>query len=120
MTLNVRAVRMLTVVLASVMLLGCLYGCSDQVKPVESSEQDMRVVGKCDAYEIRYEELRFVTTTYKKTLEQKYGTGIWDDPTTAEKHRAELEELVGAQSEKVRHTMISGKKHAENQEIVQV
>ena len=33
---------------------------------------------------------------------------------------AELEELVGAQSEKVRHTMISGKKHAENQEIVQV
>jgi hypothetical protein len=33
---------------------------------------------------------------------------------------AELEELVGAQSEKVRHTMISSKKHAENQEIVQV
>ena len=40
----------------------------------------------------------------------------YDPATTA----AELEELVGAQSEKVRHTMISGKKHAENQEIVQV
>lgn len=94
MTLNVRAVRMLAAVLASVLLLCCLVGCSDQIKPVQSSEQDMRVVGKCDSYEIRYEELRFVTITYKKTLEQKYGQGIWDDPTTAEKHREELEELV--------------------------
>ena len=32
---------------------------------------------------------------------------------------AELEELVGTQSEKVRNTMISGKKHAEIQEIIQ-
>ena len=41
-----------------------------------------------------YEELRFVTLFYKDSLEGKYGKGIWDDPATAEKYRAELEELV--------------------------
>ncbi len=55
---------------------------------------DRKTVATCNGYEIPYEELRFVTLFYKDSLEGKYGKGIWDDPATAEKYRAELEELV--------------------------
>ncbi len=55
---------------------------------------DRKTVATCNGYEIPYEELRFVTLFYKDMLEGKYGAGIWDDPSTAEEHRAELEELV--------------------------
>ncbi len=59
-----------------------------------------RVIGTCGEYEILYEELRFVTMTYKAELDAQYGDGIadngtiWDDPATAEQYRAELEEYV--------------------------
>lgn len=94
MTLKIKAVRALTFSLTLLLLLAFLVGCASKIKPVESTEQEMRVIGKCDEYDIYYEELRFVTATYKKTLEQKYGKGIWDDPSKAQKYRAELEELV--------------------------
>ena len=55
---------------------------------------DRKTVATCNGYDIPYEELRFVTLFYKDSLEEKYGEGIWDDPTTAEEHRGELEELV--------------------------
>ena len=47
---------------------------------------DRKTVATCNGYDIPYEELRFVTLFYKDSLEGKYGTGIWDDPTTAEEH----------------------------------
>ena len=55
---------------------------------------DRQTVATCNGYDIPYEELRFVTLFYKDMLKDKYGADIWDDPTTAEQHRAELEELV--------------------------
>ena len=62
--------------------------------------QNKKAVAKSGDYEIPYEQLRFVTMTYKAELDARYGDGnaengtIWDDAATAEKHRAELEELV--------------------------
>lgn len=91
---KIRGVRAMACAMALLMLVLVLSACSDEIKPVESTEQEMRVVGKCDEYEIYYEELRFVTNTYKAQLEQKYGEGIWDDARTAEKYRGELEGLV--------------------------
>lgn len=55
---------------------------------------DRKTVATCNGYEIPYEELRFVTLFYKDMLADKYGAHIWDDPSTAEEHRAELEALV--------------------------
>lgn len=91
---RMRKVRVLACTMALLMLAATLAGCSNEIKPVESSEQEMRVIGKCDEYDIYYEELRFVVNTYKAQLEQKYGKGIWDDARTADKHREELETLV--------------------------
>ena len=65
-----------------------------------ANAKNKKVVATSGEYEIPYEQLRFVTMTYKMDLDDKYGDGndengtIWDDPTTAEKYRAELEELV--------------------------
>ena len=62
--------------------------------------ENKRAVGTSGEYEIPYEQLRFVTMTYKAELDARYGDGndangtIWDDVATAEKYRAELEELV--------------------------
>ena len=52
------------------------------------------MVGTCAGYDVLYEELRYVTLTYKKMFESTYGEGIWDDPAVAETYRAELEETV--------------------------
>lgn len=56
--------------------------------------KNQKAVATCGSYDIPYEELRFVTLYYKNELELRHGEGIWDDPTTAEKYRAELEECV--------------------------
>ncbi len=70
-----------------ILTLALLASCSN-------TKQEQTVVGTCAGYDVLYEELRFVTLTYKDMLEGTYGEGIWDDPTTAERYRAELEELV--------------------------
>lgn len=65
-----------------------------------ANAKNKKVVATSGEYEIPYEQLRFVTMTYKMDLDDKYGDGndengtIWDDPSTAEKYRAELEKLV--------------------------
>lgn len=77
--------RMIACALALLLLLLC--GCS-------GNRQDLKVVGTCAGYDVLYEELRYVTLTYKEMFEATYGEGIWDDPATAEQYRAELEETV--------------------------
>jgi parvulin-like peptidyl-prolyl isomerase len=107
---RIRLVRTLALVMASLMLMTVLCSCGSKIKPVESTEQEMRVIGKCDEYDIYYEELRFVTDTYKTQLEQKYGKGIWDDARTAEKYRGELEELV-LENLKANYAILTGCKN---------
>ena len=65
-----------------------------------ANAKNKKAVATAGEYEIPYEQLRFITMTYKMDLDDKYGDGndengtIWDDPTTAEEYRAELEALV--------------------------
>lgn len=86
--------RLAALLLSMLLLSTVLVGCSKEIKPVESTEQQMRVIGSCGGYKVYYEELAFVTRTYKQSLEAKYGEGIWDDPATAAGYKSELEELV--------------------------
>lgn len=58
------------------------------------TKKQQKPIGTCAGYEVLYEELRYVTLLYKDMLEATYGEGIWEDPTTAEQYRAELEEAV--------------------------
>ncbi len=107
---KIRLVRGLALAMVLLMLVSVLCSCGDKIKPVESTEQEMRVVAKCDEYDIYYEELRFVTNTYKAQLEAKYGKGIWDDARTADKYRGELEELV-LENLKANYAILTGCKN---------
>lgn len=64
------------------------------VKPIESTEEELAVIGTISGREVRYEEYRYVVLNHKRELETKYGEGIWDTPQSAEQYRAELLELV--------------------------
>ena len=63
-----------------------LCGCSDK--------KYQEVIGSCAGYDVLYEELRYVTLSYKDMFEATYGEGIWDTPESAEKYRRELEDVV--------------------------
>lgn len=79
--------QLVALILTFTLCLGAFTSCSNK-------KQEQTVIGTCAGYDVLYEELRFVTMTYKSMLENTYGKGIWDDPATAEQYRAELEELV--------------------------
>ena len=87
--------RVLSFLLVIVFLLSCCVGCGkgvlDSKKP---TDEDLAVVGTAAGYEILYEELRCLTLSYRKVLESKYGKDIWSAPETANKYKAELEQLV--------------------------
>lgn len=68
-----------------------VFGSRDAYKKLA---QDRKVVATCNGFEIPYEELRFLVTLYKNSLALSYGDDIWNDPSTAEQHREELEALV--------------------------
>lgn len=80
---------------AAVLALCCLLACVGcAYEPIESTEEQARAVGKIGDYFIRYEELRYLTMTFKRQFEQTYGEGIWESSDTAEQYRAELEAAV--------------------------
>ncbi|MBR2926377.1 MAG: peptidylprolyl isomerase [Clostridia bacterium] len=79
--------RALAVLLALFCLISVLCACGNE-------RQEQKVIGTCAGFDVLYEELRYLTLTYKDIFEDTYGEGIWDNPETAEKYRAELEETV--------------------------
>ena len=81
----------LMLLLASVLF---LTSCSTSSKPIESTELEMTVVGTCEGFDVYYDELRYVTLSYKDIMESYYGKGIWDDAATAEQYLPELREHV--------------------------
>lgn len=97
--LPVWAKRTLCITLISVVLVGIIGGLLYAFVFSENAK-NQKAIGTVGEYEIPYEQLRFVTMTYKAELDLRYGDGnaengtIWDDATTAEQYRAELEELV--------------------------
>ena len=66
--------------LISVLLLS---SCSSG-KPIESSEDELRVVGTVGEYEVFYEELRFILLTYKNTMIDSYGEDYFEDSKNRE------------------------------------
>ena len=64
------------------------------LRPIKSSDQDNRVVGECGEYEIRYEELRYITLLHKATLDKSFGEYEKLDETSRKAYDAELEKKV--------------------------
>ena len=58
------------------------------------AKKDRKMVGTVGAYEVYYEELRWLTMQYKDIMASAYGEDIWKSSDTAEQYRAELESRV--------------------------
>lgn len=84
-----KMLRIAAAMLAIVMLLTATVGCRSKQEKLEQT-----VVGTCGGFDVLYEELRYVTLTYKAMFESTYGEDIWDNPETAEQYRSKLEETV--------------------------
>lgn len=80
--------RITALLLVALLLLPMLGSCSS------STKQEQTVIGTCAGFDVLYEELRYVTLTYKDLFAATYGEGIWDTPESAEQYREELEETV--------------------------
>lgn len=93
-----RTIRTVCVALAALTLLTfVLSSCSVigyKTRKLEPTELDGKVIGTVGAYDICYDEFSFLVYEYRRSLEDKYGEGIWNDPETAEQYRDELETLV--------------------------
>lgn len=81
--------RALALLLSLLLTLPLLSACTSKQEKLEQT-----VIGTCAGYDVLYEELRYVTLTYKDLFEDTYGEGIWDSPESAAQYRAELEETV--------------------------
>lgn len=64
------------------------------VRPIKSTEEQARVVGTVDGYEVRYEELRYITLLHKASLDSKYGKYSTLDEDGKKAYEAELESRV--------------------------
>ncbi len=64
------------------------------IRPIKSTEEEARAVGECGGYEIRYEELRFLTLSARAELDEKYGEYENLSASDKELYNSELSELV--------------------------
>ncbi len=73
-------------------LFGCAGGTS--LYKIDPTDEEMRVVGKVGEFDIYYDELRYLTLTYKEQMAGKYGEEIWKTRESAEPYIEELQEKV--------------------------
>ena len=81
-------------IIVSLLLLLAVSAGSLSLISCSSDKLNRTVVGTVGAYEVYYEELRWMTMQYKDLMAASYGADIWDSKETAEKYRAELESAV--------------------------
>lgn len=70
-----------------------LVGCSGDLKPIEPTEEELRVVAEADGVEICYDELRYYTCNLKAQMENYHGD-IWANADTAAPYVEELTDSV--------------------------
>ena len=69
------------------------------VRPIESTEEEARVVGEVGGYEVRYEELRYITLIHRASLDKELGKYDTLDAEGKAAYEAALEERVLADIE---------------------
>ncbi len=67
------------------------------VRPIASSKEDARVVGRCEGFDVRYEELRYVTHVNRATLDKKYGEYSTLSADKKAEYESELRQTVSAE-----------------------
>ncbi len=84
--------RILISLISLVLCFSCLCSCGKYDK-IESTEDELRVIGNIRNYEIYYDELRCSVMNAKVLMAQSYGID-WNDPDDAAEYREELSRRV--------------------------
>ena len=90
---HTRAARIAACLLTLLMLASLLASCGS-ARPVSPTKQESVVVAHCAGYDVCYDELRYVTLSFKDDLAARYGKDIWADADKAAAHLPELTEKV--------------------------
>ena len=90
--------RFLTAFLALVFISLPLVGCAEATRlyKIDPTDEEARVVGKVGEFDIYYDELRYLTMTYKHQMQSKYGEEIWKTEESAAPYIEELKISVAA------------------------
>ena len=65
------------------------------IRPIKSNADEARAVGECAGFEVRYEELRYITLICRTELDEKYSVGYDKlDSTLKAQYEAELQAMV--------------------------
>ena len=84
--------RIFSLITAFLAVLMCVTSCA-------GSDPNAQIVGECGGYEVKYEELRYLTMTCKAELAEKYGEEIFaaESSVYTGDYALELEEMVKEQ-----------------------
>ena len=81
-------------ILSLLLALAALLLTSCAIKPIESTEEEKRVVGSIGDTVIAYEEFRFMANTYKRSIVDSYGESVFDDPELSKQYADKIREYV--------------------------
>ena len=86
----------MTALLALTFILTAFSACGKKsvTDGVESTEEELRVVGTIGDYEVCFDELRYVALSCKDIMAVKYGEDIWATEESASKYEDELKAMV--------------------------
>ena len=87
--------RISACLVAILILLTFMTGCSNVIsKPIEPSEQDIKVVATCEGYDVYYEEFRYVALSFRDQFVTRYGKDVWTDPDKIAKYLPQLKDKI--------------------------
>lgn len=87
-------IKLISLTLSAVCLLSLVSCSNDLFKGVESTEDELRVVGTVGNYEVHYDELYYLVMSCNDIMKSSYGKDIWKDEATAKEYADELEAMV--------------------------
>ena len=87
----IKSIALALAVVCSLSLVSC---SKNLFKGVESSEEDLRVVGKVGKYEVCYDELYYLIMSCKDIMKAKHGADIFKTEASAAKYADELHNMV--------------------------
>ena len=65
-----------------------------KARPIKGSEEELRAVGSIDGFEVKYEELRYISLLYQSAYKRNYGENVWNDEALREQHLEDFENDV--------------------------
>ena len=87
-------IKLTSLALAAVCSLSFISCSKDIFSGVESTEDELRVVGKVGDYEVCYDELYYLIMSCKDIMKGKYGSDIWKTEASAAEYADELCDMV--------------------------